>query len=275
MISSYPPTHIHTTDNIVNVLQLTDLHLYTDPKKTVEGRNCQADFERCLTQALNEDRRCDLILLTGDLVNEIDNAIYERIFAKLSATNIAFACIAGNHDVTDELYPERPFDKRQLVAQPPDSRLLTHHCIQANDWQILLVDSSIPGQVKGKLPKQTKSWLTKQLSNNHRATILVLHHHLVPVHSKWIDAHMAEGAEEIWQLLHQFDHVKAVLSGHVHQAFHTQYKGIDFYTSPSTCYQFKIGSDEFALDKFAKPGYRWLQLGNNGYLESWVKRLDT
>lgn len=275
MMSNYPPTHIETPDNIVNVLQLTDLHLYSDINKTIAGRNCQLNFEHCLAQALSEDIRCDLILLTGDLVNEVDHAIYERIFNKLSATNTPFACIAGNHDVTDELYTDRPFFERKLVAQAADPRLLTQHCIKTNDWQILLVDSSIPGKVKGKLPKQTKSWLIQHLSANENATVLVLHHHLMPVHSKWIDAHMAEGAEDIWQLLQQFKQVKAVVSGHVHQAFHSQYEGIDFYTSPSTCHQFKTGSDEFALDEFARPGYRWLQLGNNGYIESWIKRLDT
>ena len=275
MMSNYPPTCIQTPDNVINVLQLTDLHLYTDKNKTVSGRNCQLTFEHCLTQALNEDIRCDLILLTGDLVNEIDSTIYERIFAQLATTNIAFACIAGNHDVTDELYADRPFPERQLVAQDPDPRLLTHHCIKTNDWQILLVDSSIPGKVKGKLPEQTKKWLTTQLTHDDSATMLVLHHHLMPVDSKWIDAHMAEGAEEIWHLLQQFTQVKAVVSGHVHQAFHTQYNGIDFYTTPSTCYQFKAKSDEFAIDESAKPGYRWLQLGNNGHIESWIKRLDT
>ena len=272
---SYPPTHIHTPDNIVNVLQLTDLHLYADVTKTMAGRNCQVDFERCLAQALSEDIRCDLILLTGDLVNEIDAIIYERIFAQLVATNIAFACIAGNHDVTDELYPERAFEQRQQIAQDPDPRLLTHHCILAEDWQILLIDSSIPGKISGQLPEFTQTWLTNQLTDNPTPALIVLHHHILPVQSQWIDAHMNENAAQIWQLLQRFKQVKAVVSGHVHQAFCAHYQGINFYTTPSTCYQFKAGSKEFALDETAKPGYRWLQLGNNGYIESWIKRLDT
>ena len=273
--TSYPPTHIQTPDHTVNVLQLTDLHLYADTNKTIAGRNCQKDFSDCLAQALSEDIRCDLILLTGDLVNEINPAIYERIFAQLSATNIAFACIAGNHDVTDERYPERAFEQRQLVAQTPDPRLLTHHCILAEDWQILLIDSSIPGEVSGQLPIHTQKWLTHQLSQNLAPTMVVLHHHLLPVHSQWIDAHMTKNATHIWQLLQSFTQIKVVVSGHVHQAFYAHYQGIDFYTTPSTCYQFKAGAKDFAMDKTVKPGYRWLQLGNNGYIESWVKRLDT
>ena len=33
--------------------------------------------------------------------------------------------------------------------------------------------------------------------------------------------------------------------------------------------------EDFAYDKNALPGYRWLQLANNGEVASWVERLDT
>ena len=33
--------------------------------------------------------------------------------------------------------------------------------------------------------------------------------------------------------------------------------------------------DGFAYDKDAAPGYRWLQLANNGKVASWIERLDT
>ncbi|WP_227428978.1 metallophosphoesterase [Psychrobacter sp. I-STPA6b] len=275
MMTYIPPTHIETPDGLVNILQLTDLHLSADRQKSVAGCQCQDSFERCLSQALSENIRCDLILLTGDLVNEVDMSIYQRIFAQLSATNIAFACISGNHDVTDELYTERPFSERQFVAHAPDTRLLSHHRIMANGWQILLVDSSVPGKVHGDLPLSTQLWLTQQLTDCHLPTILVLHHHIVPVQSQWIDAHMADNAEQIWQVLRRFRQVKAVLCGHVHQESYCYHEGIHVYTTPSTCYQFKAYSDDFAFDENSRPGYRWLQLGNNGALESWVKRLDT
>ena len=40
-------------------------------------------------------------------------------------------------------------------------------------------------------------------------------------------------------LINQFSNVKAVLSGHVHQAFDVVEQGVRYLTSPSTCVQFK------------------------------------
>ena len=62
-----------------------------------------------MQQALSDDVRCDLIIVTGDLVDEVESAVYDYIFATLQATNIPFVCIAGNHDVTDEVGKELPF----------------------------------------------------------------------------------------------------------------------------------------------------------------------
>lgn len=102
-MTTYPPTQIKTDDGIINILQLTDLHLYLDHRKETAGINNYQSFIACLEQALNEDIRCDLILLSGDLVNEVKPEIYQQIYRILQNTGIAFACIVGNHDVTDEL----------------------------------------------------------------------------------------------------------------------------------------------------------------------------
>lgn len=274
---SYPASKISTPDQQLNVLQLTDLHLSALNLSVNDytGNNCQYSFNRSLEQALAENIRCDLILVTGDLVSKVDSHTYDYLFEALTHTTIPFACIAGNHDVTDELNHKLPFEQRQLVAQAADQRLLNQHVIETDYWQLLLIDSSIPGKVSGQIKQADIEWLSTQLSSCDKPALLALHHHVIPMYSDWIDSHMLENAESFWQQIAPFDHLRAIISGHTHQEQVRYRNGVTVYSTPSTCYQFKPYEDDFSYDKEAHAGYRWLQLANNGNLASWVKRLDT
>lgn len=276
---SYPACKISNKDSHVNVLQITDMHLSVArdiaDKELSSKLRCEHKFEAVLEQALNEDIRCDLILVTGDLVSKVKPAIYDYIFRVLEATNIPFACIAGNHDVTDELYSELPFSQRQFIAHSADPRLLNRHVIHTDYWQILLLNSAVPGKISGEIDSSDLEWLCSQLNTCDKPALLALHHHVLLMDSAWIDAYIAKNAEMFWQRVQPFSHLKVIISGHVHQEQVRNYKGITVYTTPSTCYQYKPCEANFTYDKKAKPGYRWLQLANNGQVASWVKRLDT
>ncbi len=279
---SYPVNKISTADKQVNILQITDLHLSTPAAFITDNANddsnaafCQHCFDRVLQQALDTDIRCDLIIVTGDLVSKVNTAIYDHIFEILQATKIPFACIAGNHDVTDENDSDLPFLQRKLIAHPADARLLSRHVIDTDYWQLLLLDSSIMGEVAGKITSTDIDWLCERLSACNKPTLIALHHHVIPVDSAWIDTHMLENAEDFWQHMAAFEHLRVIISGHIHQEQVLHRQGVTVYSTPSTCYQFKPYEDDFTYDKKALSGYRWLQLANNGKVASWVERLDT
>lgn len=271
---NYPPTQISTEDGVVNILQLTDPHLYLDPNTQTAGINNYQSFTACLQQALNEDIRCDLILLSGDLVNEVKPEIYQQIYQLLEQTGIAFVCIAGNHDVTDELDTHLPFSQRRFVPHKPNPMLLSNYSLALNEWRLLLIDSSVPGEVYGNVGNKNLNWLAQNLANSHHPVIITMHHHVLPMDSTWIDQHITQDAEAFWQLVENHPTVKAVVTGHVHQNFESQRAGVKVYATPSTCYQFKPKSDDFAFDDQAVPGYRWLSLDKQGTIKSWITRLE-
>ena len=275
---TYPIQTLSTTDQQLNILQITDLHVSPQDialNCSAEGVSCLQRFEAVLQQALDDEERCDLIIVTGDLVNEVQTAIYDYIFATLQATQIPFICIAGNHDVTDELGQDQPFSERTLIAHTADSRLLNHHVIMTEHWQLLFLDSSIPGQVAGEITDDDMAWLETQLSSCDKPALLALHHHLLPMKSAWIDTYIVKNAAMFWQQIAKYHQLQVIISGHTHQEQAFTHQGITVYSTPSTCYQFKPHEQDFAYDETARPGYRWLQLANNGQVASWVKRLDT
>lgn len=274
---SYPARVISTPDEQVNILQITDLHI-SDVHLNSNHKDvhcCRQRFEAVLAQALNENKRCDLILVTGDLVSKVNKKVYDHIFDVLSATQIPFACIAGNHDVTDEFDSTIPFDERELIAQVADARLLSRHVIHTAHWQLLLLDSSIPGAIAGEIKSADVDWLCEQLSTCDKPTVIALHHHILAMNSEWIDVHIAKNTEYFWQRMADYPHLRVIISGHTHQEKDYVYDKVRVYSTPSTCYQFKPFSRHFSYDEDAQPGYRWLQLANNGQVASWVKRLDT
>lgn len=277
---SYPVNAVSTPDGQVNVLQITDLHLSSHVPAAANDTSsevavCQYSFAAIIKQALSKEIRCDLIIVTGDLVNKVEPAIYDHIFAVLKNTGIPFACIAGNHDVTDETGKDLPFYQRTLIARDADPRLLSRHLIESEHWQLLLLDSSITGKVEGKITATDIDWVREQLASCPKHALIALHHHVLPVDSNWIDSHMAENAEEFWQHIAPFENLNVIIHGHTHQEQTRLHQGVAVYSTPSTCYQFKPFEDDFAYDKNMPPGYRWLQLANNGKVASWVERLDT
>ena len=66
--------------------------------------------------------------------------------------------------------------------------------------------------------------------------------------------------------------VRAAIFGHVHQAFEGAHESIQIIGTPSTCRQFKLASDEFALDD-NPPAYRRVSLHSDGSVNTeliWV-----
>ncbi len=269
---NYPPTILTQLDDL-NVLQITDLHLFRQDTKNISGYsyNTISSFTLVLQQALS-DKRCDLILVTGDLIDEMDYSLYDDVFTILQQTNIPFACISGNHDVTDEVGDNVPFYEKDLVPYPEDPRLLNRHLIESQHWQIILLDSSDAGEVSGWIDQQDLDWLANHLSNNTKPAIICMHHHLLPIGSAWIDEYMVLNSQQLWQTIAPFKQVKSIVHGHIHQFFDQTFNDVRVLGSASTCYQFTPYSHDFAIDN-VPAGYRWLTLHNNGILTTEEKRL--
>lgn len=269
---NYPPTTLSANDTLT-IAQISDLHLSGQP-------SCAPSYQKFLhVLALAQRERPNLLLLTGDLVNDGDKRAYDWLFDTLARTNLAFACIAGNHDVTLEHHKHLPFERRTFEPIAADARLLDKHKITITlaqgVWQILLLNSAVGGKIYGQLNADSLTWLQCHL-RTQIPTIIAMHHHPTDVASAWIDAHCLQNKAEFWRIINDCPHVKAVLCGHVHQAHQliapTQHQ-CTVYTCPSTDRQFMPHQDSFMLDN-QLGGLRILRLNHHAIIAADTKRYD-
>jgi Icc protein len=244
-------------DKHLKILQLTDSHLYADPSRCLLGINTLETFDQVLAQALHERGLPDLLLATGDLVHDASDSGYKRLLGRFKLTGVPTYCLPGNHDL--------PKKMKQILNQ---ENVHTLPSVQAKGWSLIFLDSTIPGNESGSLdPNQLELLQLLLEAHPDKHTLICMHHHPVPVGSRWMDTMVLKNPDQFFGLLDDHPQVKAVLCGHIHQKYESEYRGVRLIGTPSTCVQFVAGQDDFAIDA-CPPGYRWLHLQPNGEIET-------
>jgi len=244
----------------VRLLQVTDPHLYGDESRSIYGVNTAVSFRRVLEQALSDPaRRPHAILATGDIADDHSAAAYDNFRRALLPYDLPVYCIPGNHDAPALMQHWLNDDQFQTCG----SAMLA-------DWGVILLDTHVAGSAAGRLDEAELARLEDEMKRfAGRPTLVCLHHPPVPVGSAWIDGLGLTNATAIWQIVDRFKNVKAMLAGHVHQAFDQPRGLVRVLTSPSTCAQFTPGLPKCLMDT-RPPGYRWLDLMPDGSIETQV-----
>lgn len=205
----------------------------------------------------------DLIIASGDLSDTGEREDYAWLKLQLQRFNCPVLAIPGNHDHSTVL--DKVFNA---------GRGLFNASCPLDHWQIIPLDSCLPGAESGLLPEPALEELEQQLAlHPDSPTLVTVHHPPVAIGTPWLDAMNLENGDDLMAILARHPQVRVVLCGHVHQVVDMQYRHIRILSSPATCRQFLPGSDTFAIDP-VPAGYRQILLRENGTIETTVKRLD-
>jgi len=246
----------------VRLIQITDCHLGPLQSESLLGLNTDQSLEDVLQLIRENEPDFDLLLCTGDIASAGHLECYKRfsdIVRRYFSQPVGW--LPGNHDSSD------------IMASSSLQSLAEARLMQQGNWLIVLLDSSVPGQVYGQLAASELDFLDNMLSRHPDKHVIVsLHHQLVPVGSAWIDQYIVRNADAFFAVLDAHPHVKLVTWGHVHQEFTSRHKQIALYATPSTCVQFKPHCENFAVDTLM-PGYRWFELNEDGSFATGVERV--
>ena len=245
----------------VRVVQITDTHLYADPAGTLLGMNTLQSLDAVLDLVRAEALPADVVLATGDLVHDGTAAGYRLLAGRLGSLGCDALALPGNHD-----------DPRVLATvldRPPVQRVRE---ARLGGWQILLLDSTVPGSDGGLLAADELGWLDATLAGESGHALVCLHHSPLPTGSDWLDTMALANADDFFALLDRHPRVRGVLFGHIHQTLDRERNGVRIMGSPSTCVQFAKVRPRFGVDR-RPPGYRWLGLLPDGGIRSGVRRV--
>lgn len=246
----------------LRVLQLTDPHLMADPSGELLGIRTRDSLDAVIDQVLREGLVPDLIIASGDIAQDGSEAAYRAFRDRVQIFGCPVIWFAGNHDDVPVM---------NAVIHETES---AHRRVLTGGWQFVGLDSSVPGHVHGALSGDELQYLRDCLTEYpDTPTLVALHHHPVDVGCDWMAAIGVNNGAELMDLLHRSPQVRVVLWGHIHQAFDQTEGHLRMLASPSTCIQFAPDADDFAVDQRA-PGYRWLELGPESILNTWVRRAE-
>ena len=235
----------------IRIVQITDCHLPANPQQEYRGINPYDNLRAMLRKV--RDWKPNLLLATGDLSEDASPASYTAIQRFFNPFGIPVLALPGNHDdasLLAQIFPGSPVDTVQVTE---------HGC-----WQIIRLNSCVPGKPHGRISEATLAELDKVLIRDAgKPRLLAVHHQPLEVGSPWIDKYRLFEPEAFLQMIDEYPDVKALVWGHVHQVFETDRKGTAMLGSPSSAINGLPGAQKFLPDPVG-PACRWLELKADG-----------
>jgi 3',5'-cyclic-AMP phosphodiesterase len=246
----------------LRIVQFTDLHLFGAADGQLRGVATLPALAATLAASQHRETHWDATLLTGDLVQD-DPSGYARVRELFGAASTPVYCIPGNHDEIGAM-------RAALATRPFQVGGTAQH----GNWLFVMLDSYLHGKAGGRLADAELVRLDQALAAHpDKHALVCLHHHPVPMGSRWLDTVSLENPAALFEVLDRHQNVRVLLWGHVHQAWEGTRHAVRLLCTPSTCAQFKPGSDGFAIDR-RPPGYRWFRLHADGRVETAVEWID-
>ena len=235
----------------IRIVQITDYHLPGDPDQEYRGANPHKNLKGLLKKV--KTFAPHLLLATGDLSEDASPASYRALQAYFEPLAAPVLALPGNHDDASLLAETFP-------GSPVDNVAVTGH----GQWQIIRINSCLPGRPEGCLSERVLQQLQQVLLEQpHRRQLVALHHQPVFANSPWIDKYRLFEPEAFLEIIAQAPGVKAVVWGHIHQVHDTEMGEVAMLGSPSSVINSLPGMQKFTAGP-PGPACRWLELGVDG-----------
>ncbi|MDQ6976151.1 MAG: adenylate/guanylate cyclase domain-containing protein [Mariprofundaceae bacterium] len=248
------------------LLHLSDCHIYAEPEHLIKGINANDSLAAVIAHAKQHYPNPDAFILGGDLVQDQSESGYQRLATMLKGWKSPFMITPGNHCKVPLLYNVLPPALQAISSY--------HNSLCLASWQLITLNSHHAGNVSGLLADQELEHLETFLNTvGDDYALIALHHPPVLIDSYWMDQISLKNQDALWSVIDRFPQVRAIICGHIHQAFDTLRGNVRILGVPSTSVQFTPKKEAFTLDD-RSPGYRWLKLLPDGTLDTGIERIE-
>jgi Icc protein len=231
--------------------QITDLHI-APPGHRVEKRYRTAwHLERAVAHIQALPYRPDVLLLTGDLVEEGTAAEYERLLTLLAPLSMPLYAIPGNHDTRNGL--------RAAFASPTVGHgEFVQYTVEDYPVRLVALDTLIPGETGGELCAPRLDWLDARLAEAPEAPTMILMHH--PPFLTGLGAMDRngtglglKGADQLGAIVARHRQIERIVSGHIHRPICMSWHGTTASVAPSTAHQIALDLGNGAIPTIMEP----------------------
>lgn len=199
----------------MRVVQLSDTHLMPGGAPFREIADTSAALARAAETIAGLAERVgpiDLVLVTGDLVEEGDAESYARFRELTAAIPAPMAVIPGNHDDREELRAAFADQPQMPRSGPVNWRL------DLRGATVVGLDSLVDGAPHGALPPETLDWLRRAIAGLPDTPLIVaVHHPPFPVGIPFMDGIGLRAPEALLAILAERFGPTLLVAGHVHR----------------------------------------------------------
>jgi 3',5'-cyclic AMP phosphodiesterase CpdA len=213
------------------IAQISDLHI-TATGPLYDRVDTQGFLKRAIAHLNALSPQPDVVLATGDLVDQGTVAEYAMLATILAPLRAPVYLALGNHDdrtAFRQVFGDRPYVPTQGPIQ---------YAIDGDPVRILVLDTLVPGASHGTLSPATCQWVADELARHpHQPTVITLHHPPFMTGLSAMDRINCQDGEALGAIVSQWPQVERVICGHVHRAVQVRWAGTLGSIAPSVAHQ--------------------------------------
>lgn len=221
------------------IAQISDLHVQPAGQRAYGI----VDTNRLLAAAIAQLNRLqpqpDLVVASGDLVDERTEAEYEMLKSLLAPLRAPLYLAMGNHDnrtAFRAVFPDLPY-------VPPTG--FVQYVLDDYPVRIMVLDTLVDGEGYGDMDAERLAWLETQLAvHPQKPTIIFMHHPPFATGLLGMDQSRCRGNEALADLIAQYPNVQRVACGHLHRSIQTMWAGTVGSVAPSVAHQVALKLSE-------------------------------
>ena len=211
------------------IAQLSDPHVRPEGMLYQGVVDSNAQFTAAVAHVNGFDPPPDLVLLSGDLVDEGTDDEYATMARLLAPLKAPVLAIPGNHDDREAF--RRAFAGLSWLpeAGPVD------YVADRGAVRIVALDVTLPGLHHGAVSEAGAAWLDGVLTAEpHRPTIIMMHQPPFDTGVPYLDLYSCRDGHRLAEVVARHPQVERIVCGHVHRFMQVRFGGTMLCTAPST-----------------------------------------
>lgn len=235
------------------IAQITDTHI-TRPGTLLMGVvDTAASLERAVAALNRLDPPPDLVLHTGDLVENGEAEEYSCFRELIAPLRMPLFVIPGNHDA------RQPMREAFIGDGYLPRQGFLNYVIDDYSLRMIGLDTLVAGEGSGAVSANQLRWLDDVLAAApERPSMIMMHHPPFPTGIRRMDMAGLSDSAALAEIVRRHPKIERIACGHLHRSIETRFAGTIAGTAPSTAHQIVLDLRPEARLSFAfePPGYQ-------------------